>query len=573
MRHGCLWTLFVITCILIGLVELACKRLPAHNGLQQDPKKSHLRRQVIPVETGTPTTIITTGTVPGSDLLGVGDAPTQIASTAPGSDLLGVGDAPTTITPLPPSSDLLGVGDAPPQIASTAPGSDLLGVGDAPPPTTASFIASTDLLGVGDTPPTTAASAPGSVYLGNGSPTVTPTTSIPVTSTVMGLNGASTITSMSAITAASYSSLTSAPAITTFMSTSGSSVLIITSSLIPIGVNSSMFDNSTASGVTQLASKGQSTTSWSIKYFTGNFVPIITAVLFSFPFRMLDTSVRTMVPFYELHSSSGVAGPDLLNLDYTRTNIVITTILSLLSGHSMMIISSLLSIALIFLVPLSAEAIFLNLENCVQYPDAVYCTTSITVYPLIARVLQAVLGLIAVLLILLCYLLYRNNSGVYADPSSICGLATLMHNPPLVQIMSHMDLDISDRDFENAIQGKRLHLGAHNMPDGYGIFVTDEYGSVNVTTQPTPPTQNQPRKTWFSDLGKPTMKFFKVFSVYFVFSATLALFGMVVFYYKNSADNQFERFMDSQSFGPRFMMTAFGVLIKLFWETLLEGEL
>jgi hypothetical protein len=46
---------------------------------------------------------------------------------------------------------------------------------------------------------------------------------------------------------------------------------------------------------------------------------------------------------------------------------------------------------------------------------------------------------------------------------------------------------------------------------------------------------------------------------------------IVTYYHQSSAKTGFERFMDSQGFGVRFMMTAVGVLLKSLWSTIDQG--
>lgn len=47
---------------------------------------------------------------------------------------------------------------------------------------------------------------------------------------------------------------------------------------------------------------------------------------------------------------------------------------------------------------------------------------------------------------------------------------------------------------------------------------------------------------------------------------------MVTYYYKVGSDSGFERFMDSQSFGPRFVFALVGMLIHSQWKRLERGR-
>lgn len=49
------------------------------------------------------------------------------------------------------------------------------------------------------------------------------------------------------------------------------------------------------------------------------------------------------------------------------------------------------------------------------------------------------------------------------------------------------------------------------------------------------------------------------------------LLSLIIYYQLSRADNGFERFMDTQGFGVRFLFTAIDVLLKLYWGRTFEG--
>lgn len=54
---------------------------------------------------------------------------------------------------------------------------------------------------------------------------------------------------------------------------------------------------------------------------------------------------------------------------------------------------------------------------------------------------------------------------------------------------------------------------------------------------------------------------------------TVGLLILITYYYKVGADSGFERFMDSQSFGPRFVLAVVGMIIQSQWRRLERGKL
>jgi hypothetical protein len=57
-----------------------------------------------------------------------------------------------------------------------------------------------------------------------------------------------------------------------------------------------------------------------------------------------------------------------------------------------------------------------------------------------------------------------------------------------------------------------------------------------------------------------------------LYTLTFVIFGgvltLITYYHWTSGNTGFEKFMDSQGFGVRFMMTVLGVVVKLFWSNI-----
>jgi hypothetical protein len=52
----------------------------------------------------------------------------------------------------------------------------------------------------------------------------------------------------------------------------------------------------------------------------------------------------------------------------------------------------------------------------------------------------------------------------------------------------------------------------------------------------------------------------------------LGLLGLVVAYYKDGSNSNFNRYMGSNSFGPSFILTALATVVSLGFNTIQEGE-
>ncbi|KAL8924116.1 MAG: hypothetical protein Q9208_004253 [Pyrenodesmia sp. 3 TL-2023] len=312
------------------------------------------------------------------------------------------------------------------------------------------------------------------------------------------------------------------------------------------------------------------------EYLIGAFLPTVLAVLFSIPWYILFTAVQEMEPFYQLADPQGALARDSLCLDYRAYVNVVATLKAGLRGHFVVLWAGICSIAVLALAPLASETVFIGFVGqgrCTATSSRDACHPQLSVYPVAARAVQGILGLVAVLTICIAITIARRSSGVYANPSSITGIATLFQNPNLTDEFRQLDPDGFDSNtLEAQLQGNRYRLGHFQHQDGsmdYGImryaeasFYSDgptrttdpKYTTVSVANvDPRPP--RKPKPDYF--LHPATVVVFAFF--------VAGLLTLVVYYNQTGGDTGFERFMDSQTFGVAFMFTAMGVMLKMYW--------
>ncbi|KAL8851381.1 MAG: hypothetical protein Q9221_003652, partial [Calogaya cf. arnoldii] len=339
------------------------------------------------------------------------------------------------------------------------------------------------------------------------------------------------------------------------------------------------------------------------EYFIGAFLPTILAVLFTIPWYILFAAVQEMEPFYQLANPQGALACDSICLDYRASVNIIATFKAGLRGHLAVLWAGLCSIVVLALAPLASETVFIGFVGqgrCTATSSRDTCNPQLSVYPVAARAVQGILGLVAVFTICLAITTSRRNSGVYANPSRIAGIATLFQNSSLIEDFRQLHPDGFNSGALGAqLRGSRYRLGQFQHRDGsmdYGLMrypevslhsdepdfnsqysdVTDsnshhshrivpnkgrKYISVSTTAIEFSSTQTRkPKPSYF--LHPATIVAFAVFLV--------GLLTLVVCYNQTGGDTAFERFMDSQTFGVTFMFTAMGVGIKIYWDILDE---
>ncbi|KAF8855235.1 hypothetical protein BDZ45DRAFT_793852 [Acephala macrosclerotiorum] len=213
------------------------------------------------------------------------------------------------------------------------------------------------------------------------------------------------------------------------------------------------------------------------QYIYVAFLPLILVVVYSIPWHVLDNTVREMEPFYQLNRPNGAFGRDSLCSNYGSSFLITIPFKSLYQGHYAPLWSSLISISTLALAPLSSEAFFVSLGTGCYTNTNETCHAFWGVYPLLVRLIQAILAFVALLLLLLIVLSVRRTSGVYSEPLSIVGLGVLLCKSPLLNWLSTVDSMINSKDLGHVLERKKFKLSWFPTSDGtlcHGIIPLDE---------------------------------------------------------------------------------------------------
>lgn len=323
------------------------------------------------------------------------------------------------------------------------------------------------------------------------------------------------------------------------------------------------------------------------EYIIGAFVPTILAVVYSIPWHLLTSAIQEIEPFYQLQRPEGVTAQNSIALDYRASINVIATFSAITKGHFLVWWSGLISLLVLVLAPIASQTVFIAFTgSCTATSGRQACIPELSVYPVAARVLQGILAFIAVLTIALAAAIKRGKSGLYANPLSIAGLATLFQNEYVVESFRRLNPYCpSSKMIRASLQGHRFRMTSYVNNDGsssYGLVMCYE---DPATVQTTDQTAFRGGKKYASvavdavDEHIPLRRQRTVsdFFIHPVAIVAFALFvaglqALIVYYNNTSDDTAFERFMDSQSFGVGFLFTALGVMLKLYWCLLDDGK-
>jgi hypothetical protein len=308
-----------------------------------------------------------------------------------------------------------------------------------------------------------------------------------------------------------------------------------------------------------------------------------------------------MEPFFQMSSPQGVGvlAKDTLNTDYLSSNVALYPIRAMLRGHWLMLWTSVVYLLVSFVASLASEVIVVDTKTgCSGGAGANPCPPRLVTRAAIACLIEGLLAFTAVWIIFLSLLLHNRRSGICANPSNLATVASLLHHPQVLSDLRSIDPMASKQSFARSLGNKRYRLAYYETASGiqrYGVVVAGEQrdSSSNLSrkestrsnnhhqqscdgepvqgtsvvrskSQATPST-NQPR-------GRNSAKHFHNLRDALFSAILIGTLGLVIAYRKDSRDDPVNRFMNSQSFGPKFLMAAIGSLIDGNWKRIERGR-
>ena len=322
-------------------------------------------------------------------------------------------------------------------------------------------------------------------------------------------------------------------------------------------------------------------------YVVGAFIPTILAVLFTIPWHLLASAVKEIEPFYQLHNADGISAEDSLMLNYRASINVVATVTAIRKKHYLVWWTGVLSLIILVLPPLASETVFIGFVGagrCTATSGRQACIPELSYFPIAARVVQGILAFIAVLTFALAIAILQRKSGVFANPLSIAGIATLFQDQRLVEDFRRINPYANSKEIRNSLRGNRYRLGTYSSFDEnsyYGMtlvhsnplpgdddrrtsFGGKKYASVAVNPVDEFPAQHEKKPSSRPWVHPVTVLSFALF--------VLGLMILIIYYYFVGTDSGFERFMSSDAFGVSFLFTAIGVILKMYWTLLDDGK-
>ncbi|RSL95949.1 hypothetical protein CEP52_011775 [Fusarium oligoseptatum] len=299
------------------------------------------------------------------------------------------------------------------------------------------------------------------------------------------------------------------------------------------------------------------------KYFLGKFLPAMLAVMLSIPARIIDLNAQQYQPFYALNRPNGAMGPQSMNLHFSGWTGFLQPFKVLSHGHPVPFISMLIVWCSALMAPTAVEAIGFKMHGKCRINAYEGCAPALGVSPQPAHLLLALLAFTIVLLCCLLFFLRNWDTGLYANPWSVAGIASLASNREI------RPKKASEHKIAREMAEKRYGFGLFENRMGqteYGIVLYDDAGAnlhddgavsdSNSLDSHTAVGAKKRRRNPFMVLGLAWRLVFLVF-----------LLGLMVFllYYHLTLDKplaSFRKFMNSQTFWRIAMIMPYQVMSR-----------
>ncbi|KAK3320437.1 hypothetical protein B0T19DRAFT_477706 [Cercophora scortea] len=312
------------------------------------------------------------------------------------------------------------------------------------------------------------------------------------------------------------------------------------------------------------------------EYFSGAFLPTIIAMLLGIPLSLININAKILQPFHALTRDGGASAPESLLLTYTGVlNSFVMPHRLLLQRQPVTYITSLLTWCSWLLVPLASEAVGLKVHgHCSRYAiDG--CAVALGVSPAPASALIALIAIMAALLVLLLFCLRDWNTGVYANPWSIAGIASLTTDRHIRTVLCKLqDGETVEKSIVRSLGDKRFKIG--ESADSYGIILAEEESAELLATesQRDESSPDDASHGTRSEKNKkqrgPFMCLTYAWRIAFV-AIHLAIIGLIAFYLWGQPKRETDILDFGFGFGFRFLFAAIGQIISLFWSELFSS--
>jgi hypothetical protein len=193
---------------------------------------------------------------------------------------------------------------------------------------------------------------------------------------------------------------------------------------------------------------------------------------------MVDKNLKLLLPFHALRRSYGATAKDSLCLDSGGlTSPIHNLTLASKSKEPLSLLGDLLVLSTALLISISSEAVGIKLYGRCSVTKFPGCSMYMDIFDLPSRTAQALMMIMAALVVWIGELIHRTNSGIGVSPWCIAGLGALLSGQlaNLLRMFHEDEPDgkITSTQIAKVFEGKVFVLRHYNEPhrqERYGII-------------------------------------------------------------------------------------------------------
>ncbi|KAL8243665.1 hypothetical protein R6Q59_009923 [Mikania micrantha] len=298
------------------------------------------------------------------------------------------------------------------------------------------------------------------------------------------------------------------------------------------------------------------------RYIIATYLGSICVVLLKCIVGHVFASVKMMEPFHQLQRAGGADAKVSLLADYLSSGLSSVSLSTLISRRPVMLLATLSFAVSTILAPFAAESMSIKASQICTADDGSTspCAPVWILDVLLIRILQALLAFLFCLVAGYSILSYNRPSGIYSDPSSIASVASLLGDREFLEELQSIPPNASPKQIRKRLAGNRYSLGpfqTRSGSHGYGIYKTSP-------PQFTPPPFSNPSEPTTT----PSTTTTKYLQDILLIILSAGLLATILAYTLDWRNDTFNRFFNSTSFGPRFILSSAATLLDNRWKRL-----
>lgn len=304
-------------------------------------------------------------------------------------------------------------------------------------------------------------------------------------------------------------------------------------------------------------------------YFVGAYLPTLLAVIYGICWNIIFAGIAEIMPFFQLTREGGATAKESVCLEYQNAGLWHLLSTSISHKNGLVFAGTFITLIITATIAFAAQVFYIGISGtCRETGKGKDCIRYLGINRRLAWAECGMLAVILVIVLAIAFVRRRKSTGVYAEVTSIAGIAVLMQNPTVVARMresvhNHRN-KLNDTVTTKFGIGQSYHEGT-GWTYGFTIVAESQYAEA----------KDEKVHLFNEDLGKTSSVLPLLLRPFAIVAFQIILLGLltiILYYWFNGSPSALEDFMNSQTFGPKLMMSCFGIIIRFWWAEISNGK-